>query len=73
MADERSMEARMRDLENTLARIETKLDNSLKNVDDHEERIRALESKGGKRWESLIGQVIGLAAAGFVGWLLGQV
>jgi septal ring factor EnvC (AmiA/AmiB activator) len=71
MADEKGLEARMRDVEDTLARIETKLDASLKNIDDHEARLRALEGKGGKRWETLVGQIIGLAAAGFIGWLLG--
>ncbi len=69
MAD---MEARMSNVEQTLARIEQKLDRSLKDISDHESRIRTLEGKGGRRWETLVAQVIGLAAAGFVGWLLGQ-
>ncbi len=77
MTDERintaELEERMRNVENTLARMESKLDASLKNIDDHEARIRSLECKGGKRWEALVGQIIGLASAGFVGWLLGRI
>lgn len=68
-----SMEVRMRNVEDTLARIEGKLDRALTDISDHEVRLRSLESKGGKRWENLVGQIIGLAAAGFIGWLLGQV
>lgn len=66
-----NLEVRMRNVEEMLGRIETKLDTALKDIDDHEDRIRSIESKGGKRWETLVGQIIGLAAAGFIGWLLG--
>ena len=66
-----NLEVRMRDVEEVLGRIETKLDVALKNIDDHEARLRAIECKGGKRWETLVGQIIGLVAAGFIGWLLG--
>jgi hypothetical protein len=68
-----SMEVRMRNVEDTLARIEGKLDRALTDISDHEARLRTLESRGGKRWDTLVGQIIGLAAAGFIGWLLGQV
>lgn len=88
------MEVRMRNVEKTLERIETKLDIALKDSDDHEVRLRAVESKpdtatadiadhekrlrclegkGGKRWDTLVAQIIGLIAAGAVGWLLGQI
>ena len=56
-----------------LAVINQKLDNALKVQDDHESRLRDLEGKGGKRWESLVGQFIGLLAAGAAGWFLGQI
>jgi len=62
----------MRNVEKTLERIETKLDAALTDISDHEKRLRSLEGKGGKRWDALITQVIGLIAAGAVGWLLGQ-
>ena len=56
-----------------LAGIRAKLDNALKQQDDHEVRLRCLEHKSGKRWEALVGQIIGLVAAGAVGWFLGQI
>lgn len=70
---EQNMEVRMRGVEDTLARIETKLDTTLVTVSDHEARLRCIEGKGGKRWEALVGQIVGLIAAGAVGWLLGQI
>lgn len=63
----------MRNVEEMLGRIETKLDTALKDIDDHEARLRNIEGKGGRRWETLVGQIIGLAAAGFIGWFLGRV
>ena len=56
-----------------LERIEQKLNTALVDIDDHEERLRSLEGKGGKRWEALVGQVIMLVVATAVGWLLGQI
>ena len=55
-----------------LERIEQKLTTALADIDDHEERLRTLEGKGGKRWEALVGQVIAVLAAAFSGWLLAQ-
>ena len=56
-----------------LERIEQKLTTALADIDDHEDRIRLLESKGGKRWEALVGQLITLVMAAASGWLLGQI
>ncbi len=56
-----------------LERIEQKLTTALADIDDHENRIRSLESKGGKRWDTLTTQVIAVVAAAAVGWLLGQI
>lgn len=53
-----------------LSRIEAMLANALSDLEDHEARLRCLEQKGGKRWESLVGQIITLLVAGFAGWLL---
>lgn len=64
--DERQ-EVWMRMVEKTLGEINTKLDNALKGIDDHEVRLRAIECKPAKRWDSLVGQFI---AAG-IGWLAG--
>lgn len=70
---EERMEVWMRMVEKALGEINTKLDTALKGIDDHECRLRILEGKGGKRWEALVGQIIGLIAAGAVGWFLGQI
>ncbi len=56
-----------------LAVIGQKLDTALEVQADHEKRLRSIEEKGGKRWETLMTQFITLAAAGFVGWALGQI
>ena len=46
------------------------LSGALSQQADHETRIRTLESKGGRRWEGLVTQVITLGVAAFIGWLL---
>ena len=69
---ENEFEVRMRDVENVLARIETKLDTALININDHEVRLRTLECKPGKRWDSLVGQVIFAVATGVIGYLLAK-
>lgn len=66
------LEARMRDVEDTLARIETKLDTSLHNIGDHEARLRQLECKDGKKWDGLIAQIIALIVAAIFGVIAGR-
>ena len=56
-----------------LAVIGQKLDTALEVQADHEKRLRCMEAKGAKRWEALTTQIITLAAAGFIGWALGQI
>lgn len=50
--------------------IKKDIEVALHSVDDHEERLRCIEQRGGKRWEAVVGQVITLLVAGFAGWLL---
>lgn len=69
---ENELEARMRNVENVLSRMEEKLDTALSGINDHEARLRALECKPAKRWDALVGQVIGLAAAGLIGYFLAK-
>lgn len=69
---EEGLDARMMKVEDTLARIETKLDTALTNINDHECRLRSLESKGGKRWDGLVSQVIGLVIAAIFGLIAGK-
>ena len=55
-----------------LTAIETLLTGALSQQTDHEQRIRFLESKGGKRWDGIVSQVVTLAVAAFIGWLLAR-
>lgn len=55
-----------------IARMETKLDSILENQQDHEERLRLLEGKSGRRWEVLIGQALSVVTAAVCGMLLGR-
>ena len=55
-----------------LERIEQKLNTALVDIDDHEERLRSLEGKGGKRWEALVAQILSLLVAAGVGLLIGS-
>lgn len=56
-----------------LAEINTKLDAALSKLDDHEMRLRALESVPARRWEVLIGEIAGVVAAAVIGLLIGKV
>lgn len=51
-----------------LARIETKLDA----LDDHEKRLRDLEGKSGKKWDSITISVITSLVVGVVGFIIGK-
>ena len=51
-----------------LARIETKLDA----LDDHEKRLRELEGKNGKKWDSVTISVITSIIVGIVGFCIGK-
>lgn len=41
-------------------------------IEDHEGRIRGIESRPGKRWDSLITQVISVLTAAVLGGLVGH-
>ena len=66
------MDNNMQEVLQTLARIDTKLDTALAQISDHEERLRALEGRSGKRWEALVAQVLSLLVAAGVGLLIGS-
>jgi len=55
-----------------LGKIETKVDAVLETVGDHETRLRTIEAKGGKRWDSLVGQVISIVVAAVIGGFIGH-
>lgn len=64
------LEARMRDVEDTLARIETKLDTALTNINDHEARLRLLEGVGGRRWDGAIMATVAAVIGAVIGALI---
>lgn len=55
-----------------LARIETNVKTIAENGADHEARLRLLEQKSGKRWESLSLAAITAALVGLVGYAMGK-
>jgi hypothetical protein len=65
---EANLEARMRVIEDTLARMETKLDSALGNICDHEARLRKLEGRGGKLWEIAVAAVVSGAVGTIIGY-----
>lgn len=62
----------MNEIISRLARIETKLDAHTPQLNDHEARIRALESKPGKRWDSIVAGIIGAVIVGIIGYVIGK-
>lgn len=66
------LDNRMMKVEDTLARIETKLDTALTNISDHECRLRSLEGTGGKKWDGLIAQLVTLIIAAVFGVIAGK-
>ena len=70
--NEEKTEVRMRNVEDTLARIEMKLDTVLTASLDHEARLRALEYKPAKQWEALVGQIIAAIVFAVIGFLIAK-
>lgn len=62
----------MNEMLTRLTRIETKLDSIPATLNDHEARIRALESKPGKRWDAIVAGIIGAVIVGIVGFAIGK-
>lgn len=69
---ETELEVRMRNMDNVLTRIEQKLDTALTDINDHEKRLRCLEGKPAKRWDTIVTLIIELLVAGFVGYLIAK-
>lgn len=62
----------MNEILTRLVRIETKLDAHTPQLDDHETRIRELEGKSGKRWDSLALAAITAVVVGVIGFAIGK-
>ena len=56
----------------TVTRIETKIDAQGDTLSDHEARIRELEGKSGKRWDSVVAAIISAVIVGVVGFAIGK-
>lgn len=56
----------------TVARIETKIDAQGDTLSDHEARIRELEGKSGKKWDTVIGAIISAVIVGVIGYAIGK-
>ncbi len=69
----REIFSRLNDVERDNAVQNAKYDTILEKLDGLTKKVEALEAKPGKRWESIVGQVITLVAAAIVGMLLGRV
>ncbi|MDD3920917.1 MAG: hypothetical protein PHO41_07095 [Eubacteriales bacterium] len=66
------MEERIAAMLQTLTEIDTKLDNALTKLNDHEARLRELEGKNGRRWETLLTQVTLMLVAAVIGAFTGS-
>ena len=60
------------DIKTGVARIETKIDAQGDTISDHEDRLRALEGKAGKRWDSVVSAISSAVLVGVVGFVLGK-
>ncbi len=67
-----TMEERIAAMLQTLTEIDTKLDNALTKLNDHEARLRELEGKNGRRWETLLTQVTLMLVAAVIGAFTGS-
>ena len=56
----------------SLARIETTVHAIAENGADHEERLRVLEQRNGKRYEALTLSALTAALVGVIGFVLGR-
>lgn len=56
----------------TVTRIETKIDAQGDTISDHEDRLRTLEGKAGKRWDSVVAAIISAVIVGVVGFAIGK-
>jgi len=59
-------------IERELAEIKTMLKTSIEQGKDHENRLRALESVNGKKWENISASILTAIVVGIVGFFLGK-
>lgn len=63
--------AEIRDIQEAIVRLTILIERHDREIDDHEERIRSIEAKPGKKWDSMMIQIASIltaaAAGGFIG------
>ena len=68
-------DARLRSIEQAVSRIDERLAIKLESIEEkvkeHDVRIGCIESKSGKRWETLTAQIIAFIVAAIMGLLIG--
>jgi len=67
--DELKQAASLERIEGKIDVMNVKIDNLIVKGEDHEERIRCLEQKGGRRWESVVGYIMSSGVGTAVGFL----
>ncbi|UWG96131.1 hypothetical protein LPY66_14610 [Dehalobacter sp. DCM] len=65
-------ELEIKDVQEAIIRLTSLMEKHDSEITDHEERIRQIEGKPAKRWESLIAQLITLLTAAIAGGFIGQ-
>lgn len=66
----KSLEKTTNDTNIRVVKMSEKLDNILSRVKDNEIRLDEIEKKPAKRWDSVIGTIIGALVASFIAWLM---
>ncbi|TCX51916.1 MULTISPECIES: hypothetical protein [unclassified Dehalobacter] len=62
----------IKDVQEAIVRLTTLMEKYGEKSGDHEDRIRTIESKPAKRWESVVGQIIQLLVAAGIGGVIGK-
>ena len=60
----------LRDLTTSVAVLAQQMENMTKSMDSMVNKVDALETQPGKRWDSLVDKALWLAAGAFLAWLL---
>lgn len=62
----------IKDVQEAIIRLTSLMEKHDSEIEDHEERIRQIEGKSAKRWETMIMQLISVLMAALVGGFIGQ-
>ena len=60
----------LRDLTTSVAVLAQQMENMTKSMDSMVNKVDALETQPGKRWDSLVDKALWLVAGAFLAWLL---